>query len=349
MYNTKVPKLFIGGLTVDTTQKDLHDYFSRYGKIKNIKLIRDKATNQSKCFAFLRFASRKSVNKFVDANDDPVIKGKRVDCQIARAKTEKNDYEKEMRAKKVFVGKLLSDTTDHDLHQHFSQFGSLETAYTINDYSNEECKGFGFVIFQDSKIADKVIKMKDHTLNGTNVVCSRFSRKQRDEGVDNGSNKRKTPKKSNSKKSQTHYKLNESSCSFQKNSIKQSQKLKHEKRGITELTTQSPTSSEKDVSKVQKPQLFEVPTSVIMINGVEFSRIPTYNEPNQEYETKFKPLSSKEFKNMDNELIKNYISENDSNIKFNFSKWEDSSDLHFLVEKMKPEQTISKIRISNDQ
>lgn len=48
-------KLFIGGLSKKTTEADLEQYFSKFGKLENIYLIYDKHTHFSRGFGFLEF------------------------------------------------------------------------------------------------------------------------------------------------------------------------------------------------------------------------------------------------------------------------------------------------------
>ncbi|XP_034545696.1 RNA-binding motif protein, X chromosome isoform X2 [Notolabrus celidotus] len=48
-------KLFIGGLNTETTEKALEQYFSKYGRIVEVLLMKDRETNKSRGFAFVTF------------------------------------------------------------------------------------------------------------------------------------------------------------------------------------------------------------------------------------------------------------------------------------------------------
>ncbi|XP_077003537.1 RNA-binding motif protein, X chromosome-like [Tamandua tetradactyla] len=50
-------KLFIGGLNSDTSEKTLEVVFGRYGPIAEVLLMKDRATNKSRGFAFITFES----------------------------------------------------------------------------------------------------------------------------------------------------------------------------------------------------------------------------------------------------------------------------------------------------
>uniref|UniRef100_A0A667XFR2 RNA binding motif protein X-linked n=1 Tax=Myripristis murdjan TaxID=586833 RepID=A0A667XFR2_9TELE len=50
-------KLFIGGLNTETNEKALEQYFSKYGRIVQVLLMKDRETNKSRGFAFITFES----------------------------------------------------------------------------------------------------------------------------------------------------------------------------------------------------------------------------------------------------------------------------------------------------
>lgn len=50
-------KLFIGGLNTETTEKALEQFFSKYGRIVEVILMKDRETNKSRGFAFVTFES----------------------------------------------------------------------------------------------------------------------------------------------------------------------------------------------------------------------------------------------------------------------------------------------------
>ncbi|CAF4609936.1 unnamed protein product, partial [Rotaria magnacalcarata] len=56
-------KLFVGGLTWDTTQDDLREYFSSFGNILDCSIKHDPTTGRSRGFAFLIFDRKDIVDK----------------------------------------------------------------------------------------------------------------------------------------------------------------------------------------------------------------------------------------------------------------------------------------------
>ncbi|KIV90462.1 hypothetical protein PV10_07768 [Exophiala mesophila] len=51
-------KLFIGGLAWHTTDQTLFEGFQRFGKVEEAVVVKDRDTNRSRGFGFVRFATR---------------------------------------------------------------------------------------------------------------------------------------------------------------------------------------------------------------------------------------------------------------------------------------------------
>lgn len=49
-------KLFIGGISWDTDEEHLKDYFSKYGEVVEAVIMRDRATGRARGFGFVIFA-----------------------------------------------------------------------------------------------------------------------------------------------------------------------------------------------------------------------------------------------------------------------------------------------------
>ena len=61
-------KLFVGGLSWETKEPQLKDYFEKFGEIESINLKLDPVTGRSRCFAFLVFKEASSVNQVGGSN-----------------------------------------------------------------------------------------------------------------------------------------------------------------------------------------------------------------------------------------------------------------------------------------
>lgn len=59
-------RIFVGGLNNGTTEHELRNFFSIYGEVKVVKIVKDKA-GALKGFGFITFGSEDEVKKIIDA------------------------------------------------------------------------------------------------------------------------------------------------------------------------------------------------------------------------------------------------------------------------------------------
>ncbi|XP_011257680.1 RNA-binding protein squid isoform X1 [Camponotus floridanus] len=150
-------KLFVGGLSWETTDKELREHFSTYGDIESINVKTDPNTGRSRGFAFIVFAKAESLDKIMGAGDH-VINNKKVDPKKAKA-----------RHGKIFVGGLSTELSDDDIKNFFSQFGTIVEVEMPFDKTKNQRKGFCFITFESEQVVNELLKTSKQTINGKEV------------------------------------------------------------------------------------------------------------------------------------------------------------------------------------
>jgi len=87
---------------------------------------------------------------------------------------------------KLYVGNLAFGVTSDDLHEHFAQAGTVESAKVVEDRDTGRSRGFGFVEMASSEEAMAAIEQfNGQDLDGRNLVVNEA--RPREEGGGGGS------------------------------------------------------------------------------------------------------------------------------------------------------------------
>lgn len=172
--NSEIPraekeyKLFVGGLTGDTSHEDLKNYFSSIVNVIDAFVVTDTTNKKPSGFGFVSVRTRDDMQKLIDMKHK--LKGSILDCKEALNKHEAKEKETEERKRKLFVGGLPKNLKDDSLFEYFSTFGSIQKAYVVKDFKNGNTRGFGFVIFQTLDGYERVLRhSKPHIIYGKEI------------------------------------------------------------------------------------------------------------------------------------------------------------------------------------
>ena len=79
-------KVFVGGLSWDTTDDGLRQAFASYGEITEAKVITDRATGRSRGFGFVTFAQDEEAKTAMTKMDGTILDGKTIKVNEAQEK-----------------------------------------------------------------------------------------------------------------------------------------------------------------------------------------------------------------------------------------------------------------------
>lgn len=69
---------------------------------------------------------------------------------------------------KLFIGGISWDTDEERLREYFGKYGDLVEAVIMRDRTTGRARGFGFIVFADPSVAERVI-MEKHIIDGRTV------------------------------------------------------------------------------------------------------------------------------------------------------------------------------------
>ncbi|XP_038712296.1 heterogeneous nuclear ribonucleoprotein 1-like [Tripterygium wilfordii] len=174
-------KLFIGGVSWDTNEDRLREYFQNFGEVLEAVIMKDRATGRGRGFGFVVFADPTVAERVVMAKH--LIDGRAVEAKKAVPRDYQNNLNRNnnsihgspgpVRTKKIFVGGLASTVTENDFKKYFDQFGTIKDVVVMYDQNTQRPRGFGFITYDSEGAVDRVLYKTFHELNGKMVEVKR--------------------------------------------------------------------------------------------------------------------------------------------------------------------------------
>ncbi|CAI8590546.1 unnamed protein product [Vicia faba] len=189
-------KLFIGGISWDTNEDRLRQYFQSFGDVVEAVIMKDRTTGRARGFGFVVFADPAVAERVVV--EKHVIDGRTVEAKKAVPRDDQNVFSRSnssshgspgptpIRTKKIFVGGLASTVTESDFKSYFDQFGTITDVVVMYDHNTQRPRGFGFITFDSEEAVEKVLHKTFHELNGKMVEVKRAVPKELSPGPSRG-------------------------------------------------------------------------------------------------------------------------------------------------------------------
>ena len=161
--NVNYKKLVAKGLPQETKHKDLWNYFSQYGKIRQVAMRTDPSNYRIRGIAFIWFQDRSSLEAAC-VQEEQVFRGVKIACRKAEAK-----------GGIIYVDKLpILGVTLVDLHHYFSLFGPVVEVAMRKGQDGDPTDHY-LVTFTRAEIADEVARSGSHTINGHQIDVQRWA------------------------------------------------------------------------------------------------------------------------------------------------------------------------------
>ncbi|KAL3818819.1 hypothetical protein ACJIZ3_004724 [Penstemon smallii] len=165
-------------MPLKATERDVFDFFSQAGKVRDVKLIMDRNSRRSKGVGYIEFIDAMSVPMAI-ALSGHLFLGQPI--MVKPSEAEKNLVQSNTTAggsgvagpygatdRKLYVGNLHFNMTEFQLKQIFEAFGPVELVQLPTDPETGHCKGFGFIQFAQLEHAKAA-----QSLNGKLEIAGR--------------------------------------------------------------------------------------------------------------------------------------------------------------------------------
>jgi len=84
-------KLFVGGLSFGTTERQLQDAFAAHGTVVECNLVLDRVSGASRGFGFVTMSTPDEAQKAIAALNGTQFDGREINVSIARPRTDRGD------------------------------------------------------------------------------------------------------------------------------------------------------------------------------------------------------------------------------------------------------------------
>ncbi|MCO5578941.1 hypothetical protein L7F22_032791 [Adiantum nelumboides] len=170
-------KIFIGGLSRETTTEVLTRHFEKYGELTDSVIMKNRSTGQPRGFGFVTYADPSIVDRVLQ--DTHVIDGRTVDAKRTVPREKISVPTKGPKTKKIFVGGLTSSTKEDDLKAYFGKFGKITGCQIMQDHKIGKSRGFGFVTFDNEQVVEEILAQgKMHEVDGKQVEIKKAEPKR---------------------------------------------------------------------------------------------------------------------------------------------------------------------------
>lgn len=169
-------KLFVGGISWETTEETFADYFSKYGEITDSVIMKDRHSGRPRGFGFVTFADTVVADKVLAK--EHVIDGRAVEVKRTVPR-EDVQVKGPSKTKKIFIGGIPPSFSEDELKEYFSTYGSIVEHQIMLDHNTGRPRGFGFVTFETEETVDRIFSEdKLHELGGKQVEIKRAEPKR---------------------------------------------------------------------------------------------------------------------------------------------------------------------------
>ncbi|XP_071657496.1 probable RNA-binding protein 23 isoform X2 [Patagioenas fasciata] len=143
--------------------RDLEDFFSAVGKVRDVRIISDRNSRRSKGIAYVEFCDIQSVPLAIGLTGQRLL-GVPIIVQASQAEKNRlaamaNNLQKGSGGPmRLYVGSLHCNITKEMLRGIFEPFGKIDSIVLMRDPDTGQSKGYGFITFSEAECARRALE-----------------------------------------------------------------------------------------------------------------------------------------------------------------------------------------------
>lgn len=156
--------VFIMQLSQRVRARDVEEFFSSVGKIRDVKLIICNKTRRFKGIAYVEFRDIESVALALGLNGQKlvgvpvIVQPSQAEKNRAGAFAEAPPRVKDKGPMRLYVGSLHFNITEEMIRGIFEPFGKIASVQLIMDQETGRSKGYGFITYTEAEDAKKALE-----------------------------------------------------------------------------------------------------------------------------------------------------------------------------------------------
>lgn len=183
-------ELFVRNLPWKADEEVISDYFSKFGKVVNVKVLYDKQTGKAKGLGFVEFSSKDEAESVVNQASSLELDGRNLQVSFsnqrdARPARDNEGGNREFVRREntsgpsntVFVGNLSFQTNEDTIRDFFDECGSIVDVRMAKTPEGKS-KGFCHIEFEAAEASEKALKKAGENVDGRDIRVDFSSQKQ---------------------------------------------------------------------------------------------------------------------------------------------------------------------------
>lgn len=189
-FPVETPRLYLGNLSYDATEKDLEELFKGIGTVSSVEIIYNRHTHRSKGYGFLEMLSVEEAKRAVEELHDKEFMGRHLIVNGAKAKPDPDQKPRERKpreprqrdqkptrgqggAARLTLANISPDADESALEELFKGIGNVRRVELLYNPQTHRHAGSGHIDMQKAEDARRAVEvLHDQPFMGHKLVVS---------------------------------------------------------------------------------------------------------------------------------------------------------------------------------